>query len=60
MDKVQKYNSFNTNIPSSESYRNYLCCKHVEEGNDFNSNTPKQSHTFFFFTADQNSEEKEE
>jgi hypothetical protein len=25
MDKVQKYNSFNTNIPSSESYRNYLC-----------------------------------
>jgi len=25
MDKVQKYNSFNTNTPSSESYRNYLC-----------------------------------
>jgi hypothetical protein len=24
MDKVQKYNSFNTNTPSSESYRNYL------------------------------------
>jgi len=23
MDKVQKYNSFNTNTPSSESYRNY-------------------------------------
>jgi hypothetical protein len=22
MDKVQKYNSFNTNTPSSESYRN--------------------------------------
>jgi hypothetical protein len=22
MDKVQKHNSFNTNIPSSESYRN--------------------------------------
>jgi len=26
MDKVQKYNSFNTNTPSSESYRNYLYC----------------------------------
>jgi hypothetical protein len=25
MDKVQKHNSFNTNTPSSESYRNYLC-----------------------------------
>jgi hypothetical protein len=25
MDKVQKYNSFNTNTPSSESYRNYNC-----------------------------------
>jgi hypothetical protein len=24
MDKVRKYNSFNTNTPSSESYRNYL------------------------------------
>jgi hypothetical protein len=24
MDKVQKYNSFNTNTPSSESYRSYL------------------------------------
>jgi hypothetical protein len=23
MDKVQKYNSFNTNTPSSESYRKY-------------------------------------
>jgi hypothetical protein len=23
MDKVRKYNSFNTNTPSSESYRNY-------------------------------------
>jgi hypothetical protein len=23
MDKVQKYNLFNTNTPSSESYRNY-------------------------------------
>jgi hypothetical protein len=23
MDKVQKYNSFDTNTPSSESYRNY-------------------------------------
>jgi hypothetical protein len=23
MDKVQKHNSFNTNAPSSESYRNY-------------------------------------
>jgi hypothetical protein len=23
MDEVQKYNSFNTNTPSSESYRNY-------------------------------------
>jgi len=23
MDKVQKHNSFNTNTPSSESYRNY-------------------------------------
>jgi len=26
MDKVQKHNSFNTNTPSSESYRNYLLC----------------------------------
>jgi len=25
MDKVQKHNSFNTNTPSSESYRNYSC-----------------------------------
>jgi len=24
MDKVQKHNAFNTNTPSSESYRNYL------------------------------------
>jgi hypothetical protein len=24
MDKVQKHNSFNTNTPSSESYRKYL------------------------------------
>jgi len=24
MDKVQKHNSFNTNTPSSESYRNYV------------------------------------
>jgi hypothetical protein len=24
MDKVQKHNSFNTDTPSSESYRNYL------------------------------------
>jgi hypothetical protein len=24
MDKVQKHNSFNTNTPSSESYKNYL------------------------------------
>jgi hypothetical protein len=23
MDKVQKHNSFNTNTPSSESYKNY-------------------------------------
>jgi len=29
MDKVQKYNSFNTNTPSSESYRNYLSKKKV-------------------------------
>jgi len=28
MDKVQKHNSFNTNTPLSESYRNYLLfCK---------------------------------
>jgi hypothetical protein len=27
MDKVQKHNSFNTNTPSSESYRNYLRLK---------------------------------
>jgi hypothetical protein len=25
VDKVQKHNSFNTNTPSSESYRNDLC-----------------------------------
>jgi len=24
MDKVQKHNSFSTNTPSSESYRNYF------------------------------------
>jgi hypothetical protein len=24
MDKVQKHNSFNTNTPSSESYKNYV------------------------------------
>jgi hypothetical protein len=30
MDKVQKYNSFNTNTPSSESYRNY-CLSHVSK-----------------------------
>jgi len=24
MDKVQKHNSFNTNTPSSESYRNFI------------------------------------
>jgi hypothetical protein len=27
MDKVQKHNSFNTNTPSSESYKNYLVVK---------------------------------
>jgi hypothetical protein len=27
MDKVQKYNSFNTNTPSSESYRNFYGLK---------------------------------
>jgi hypothetical protein len=32
MDKVQKYNSFNTNTPSSEFYRNYL--GHVSSGLD--------------------------
>jgi len=26
MDKVHKHNSFNTNTPSSESYRNYAYC----------------------------------
>jgi hypothetical protein len=25
MNEVQKHNSFNTNTPSSESYRNYPC-----------------------------------
>jgi hypothetical protein len=24
MDEVQKHNSFNTNTPSSESYKNYI------------------------------------
>jgi len=24
MDNIQKHNSFNTNTPSSESYKNYL------------------------------------
>jgi len=27
MDKVQKHNSFNTNTPSSESYREKSCLK---------------------------------
>jgi len=27
MDKVQKHSSFNTDTPSSESYRNYLWVK---------------------------------
>jgi hypothetical protein len=27
MDKVQKYNSFNTNTPSSESYRSFFLTK---------------------------------
>jgi hypothetical protein len=31
MDKVQKNNSFNTNTPSSESYRNYLT-NHLKVG----------------------------
>jgi hypothetical protein len=38
MDKVQKHNSFNTNTPSSESYRNYLtidkCMKHTNHPNE--------------------------
>jgi hypothetical protein len=34
MDKVQKHNSFNTNAPSSESYRNYpFVCLFVVLGN---------------------------
>jgi hypothetical protein len=41
MNKVQKHNSFNTNTPSSESYRNYLskevkfsveCCMEMQSG----------------------------
>jgi len=34
MDKVQKHNSFNTNTPSSESYRNYQRFRglHPEDG----------------------------
>jgi len=32
MDKVQKYNSFNTNTPSSESCRNYLLTYHFTWG----------------------------
>jgi len=31
MDKVQKHNSFNTNTPSSESYRNYLFCTELKQ-----------------------------
>jgi hypothetical protein len=31
MDKVQKYNSFNTNTPSSESYRNHTVLKYTSD-----------------------------
>jgi hypothetical protein len=36
MDKVQKYNSFNTNTPSSESYRNYLMIHILDYPIEFN------------------------
>jgi hypothetical protein len=36
MDKVQKYNSFNTNTPSSESYRNYQV-ESLDESFDINN-----------------------
>jgi hypothetical protein len=31
MDEVQKHNSFNTNTPSSESYKNYPLSKSLTE-----------------------------
>jgi hypothetical protein len=29
MDKIQKHNSFNTNTPSSESYKSFLDVSHL-------------------------------
>jgi hypothetical protein len=34
MDKVQKHNSFNTNTPSSESYKNYLMTGQLHAPNE--------------------------
>jgi hypothetical protein len=31
MDKVQKHNLFNTNTPSSESYKNYILSQYLLE-----------------------------
>jgi hypothetical protein len=53
MDKVQKYNPFNTNTPSSESYRNYLG-KNMSEAFPI-QNGPKQdflSPSFFNFASE--------
>jgi len=53
MDKVQKYNSFNTNTPSSESYRNYLgyfmlyiCC-YCDLNDQFVTYNLKSSFVFY-------------
>jgi hypothetical protein len=47
MDKVQKHNSFNTNTPSSESYRNYLgsvvlCVTHTFKGREGDKDRRKE------------------
>jgi hypothetical protein len=45
MDKVLKHNSFNTNTPSSESYRNYFVYRLTE----VDSQTEKQLRLFYLF-----------
>jgi hypothetical protein len=46
MDKVQKHNSFNTNTPPSESYKNNLYDTHksiIHDGHVLTSNEEKTS-----------------
>jgi formate-dependent nitrite reductase cytochrome c552 subunit len=54
MNKVQKYNSFNTNTPSSESYRNYLCNSMIVTWWEKISKVSYECHVKYNFLTDMN------